>query len=186
MFTPAAPRVNETVEFRAVDFTSTSLIRWDFGDGTVENDPTPPVIPHAYRNPGVFTVLAFDGGAGTPAAQAAVRVLPESLITFTPPDPRAGDEVTFLALNFDSPVMRWDFGDGVILSSGAQVTHAFQTAGPWTVRAYDRSGSAEVAKSLSLTVFPAQGPRAKFAVSFIVLRFEDGKSYKVIPVNSTG
>lgn len=180
VFMPAAPRVNETVEFRAVDFASTSLIRWDFGDGTVENDTTPPVVPHVYRNPGVFTVRAFDGGAGTPAAQAVVRVLPERLITFSPPDPRAGDDVTFLAHNFDAPVIRWDFGDGTILSAGAQVTHAFQAAGPWTVRAYDRSGSAEVVKSLALTVFPAQGPRAGFAVSFIALRFEDGKSYKVI------
>ncbi len=259
-FTPAEPRVDEAVEFRAIDFTSTTLIRWDFGDGAIANDTTPPRIVHTYRDPGTFVVRAYDGETGTPAAQtsvgimpgrqitfspsdprageevalralnfdgptlrwdfgdgavendstpfgvthvfgapgtyivraydggagslsaqAAVGVLPERLITFNPADPRAGEEITFQALNFRSATLRWDFGDGSVLSAGTRVTHAFLTAGPWTVRAYDRSGSAEVAKSLSLMVLPAQGPRARFAVSFIQLRFEDGKSYKVIP-----
>lgn len=176
---PPDPRAQEEVSFRAVNFTST-LVRWDFGDGTVENDPSPPVIAHVYRAPGTYAVRAFDGGAASRAARADVRVLPERIITFTPADPRVDEEITFQAVNFRSPTLRWDFGDGTVQSGGAQVTHAFRSAGPWTVRAYDLGGAAEVAKTLPLTVFPAQGPRAKFAVSFIVLRFEDGKSYKVI------
>lgn len=180
-FAPAEPRVNEPVEFRAVNFVSTSLVRWEFGDGAVENDTSPPLITHAYRSPGTYSVRAFDGGGASPTAQTAVRVLPDRLITFSPADPRAGEEITFRAFNFSSPTLRWDFGDGTVLSAGTQVTHVFQTAGPWTVKAFDRSGSAEVAKSLSLTVFPNQGPRSRFAVSFIQLRFEDGKSYKVVP-----
>lgn len=259
-FTPADPRADETVEFRAVDFTSKTLIRWDFGDGTVADDTTPPAVAHVYRAPGTYVVRAYDGGAGAPAAQASVRVMPGRQITFSPPDPRAGEEITFRALNFRSATVRWDFGDGAtanaaiqpgithvyltpgtfivraydggagalsvqasvgvlperlitfspadprageeitfqasnfrsatlrwdfgdgsVLSAGTRVQHAFRTAGPWTVRAFDRSGSAEVAKSLSLMVLPAQGPRARFAVSFIQLRFEDGKSYKVVP-----
>jgi PKD repeat protein len=180
-FAPGEPRVNDPVEFRAVNFLSTSLVRWDFGDGAIENDTSPPVITHAYRSPGTYSVRAFDGGSGSPTAQIAIRILPERLITFSPPDPRAGEEIAFLALNFSSPTLRWDFGDGTVLSAGTQVTHVFQTAGPWTVKAFDRRGSAEVAISLPITVFPAQGPRSKFAVSFIQLRFEDGKSYKVVP-----
>ena len=260
VFTPADPRADEAVEFRAIDFTSKTLIRWDFGDGTVANDTTPPAVAHIYRAPGTYVVRAYDGGAGAPAAQTSVRVmagrqitfsppdprageeitfralnfrsatvrwdfgdgatanaatqsgithvyltpgtyivraydggagalsaqasvgvLPERLITFSPADPRAGEEITFQASNFRSATLRWDFGDGSVLSAGTRVQHAFRTAGPWTVRAFDRSGSAEVAKSLSLMVLPAQGPRARFAVSFIQLRFEDGKSYKVVP-----
>jgi PKD repeat protein len=180
-FAPAEPRVNDSVEFRAVNFTSTALVRWDFGDGMVANDTTPPVISHVYRSPGTYSVRAFDGGATTPAARVEVRVLPERIITFSPPDPRVGEEITFLASHFRSPNLRWDFGDGFVLSAGAQVTHAFGTAGPWTIRAYDLGAPAEVPKSLSLTVFPAQGARAAFSISFIQLRFEDGKAYKVIP-----
>lgn len=180
-FAPAEPRVNEPVEFQAVNFLSTSLVRWDFGDGAVENDTSPPLITHTYRSPGAYSVRAFDGGSGSPSAQTAIGILPERLITFSPADPRAGEEITFRAVNFSSPTLRWDFGDGSVLSAGTQVTHAFQTAGPWMVKAFDRSGSAEVVKNLSITVFPSQGPRSKFAVSFIQIRFEDGKSYKVVP-----
>ncbi len=180
-FAPTDPRANEAVEFRAVNFTSTALVRWDFGDGAVENDTSPPVIIHVFRNPGTYFVRAHDGGLTTPSARTEVRVLPERVITFAPPDPRVGEKITFQASNFRSPNLRWDFGDGSVLSAGTQVSHAFASAGPWTVRAYDQGGVAEASRSLSLTVFPAQGPQARFAVSFIQLRFEDGKSYKVIP-----
>lgn len=181
-YAPGEPRVNDPVEFRAVNFTSTSLVRWDFGDGAVENDTSPPVITHTYRMPGDYSVRAFDGGSELPTAQTAIRIMPERLITFSPPDPRAEEEITFRAVNFVSPTLRWDFGDGTVLyPAGTQVTHVFGTAGLWTVKAFDRSGSAEVAKSLSIMVFPSQGPRSEFAVSFIQLRFEDGKSYKVVP-----
>lgn len=178
---PAEPRAGEPVEFRAVNFTSTSLVRWDFGDGARENDTTPPVTSHAYTIPGAYTVRAYDGDAAAPTAQAVVRVWPERIITFSPADPREGEEVTFRAVNFTSPVLRWDFGDGTVVTAGDVVTHAFRTAGPWTVRAYEAGGSALASKSLSLTVFPGQGPRARFSVSFIQLRFEDGKPYKVVP-----
>ena len=181
-FSPPDPRAEEEITFRAVNFSSTSLVRWDFGDGAVENDTSPPVITHTYHSPGAYSVRAFDGGSGSAFAQTAIRVMPERLITFSPPDPRAGEEITFRAVNFVSPTLRWDFGDGTVLyPAGTQVTHVYGTAGPWTIKAFDRSGSAEVAKSLSITVFPSQGPRSEFAVSFIQLRFEDGKSYKVVP-----
>ncbi len=179
-FSPTDPRAGEEVTFRAFNFSSPTL-RWDFGDGAVENDTNPPVISHTYSSPGDYSVRAFDGGSGSPSAQTAIRVLPERLIIFSPVDPRAGEEITFRAVNFSSPTLRWDFGDGAVLSAGTQVAHAFATAGPWTVKAFDRRGTAEVAKSLVITVFPNQGPRSKFAVSFIQLRFEDGKSYKVVP-----
>ncbi len=180
-FSPEDPRAGEEITFRALNFSSTTLVRWDFGDGTVENDTSPPVVTHVYPGPGAYSVSAFDGGGAARSARTEVRVLPERLITFAPPDPRVGEEITFQAHNFRSPTLRWDFGDGTLVSAGTRVAHAFLTAGPWTVRAYDRSGAAEVAKALTLTVAPAQGPRAKFAVSFIALRFEDGKSYKVVP-----
>lgn len=182
VISPADIRVNDTVECRAINFLSTSLIRWDFGDGAIENDASPPIITHNYRTAGVFTVRAYDNGGPSPTAQAVVRVLPERLITMTPPDPRVGEEVIFRAFNFSSASLRWDFGDGMVLDpAGIQVSHAFQTPGPFTVRAIEQSGGAQIFKSLPVTVFPAQGPRARFAISFIHLRFEDGKAYKVIP-----
>jgi PKD repeat protein len=184
---PADIRVNDPVEFRAVNFASTSLIRWDFGDGTIENDTSPPLINHSFRTAGFFTVRAFDNGGPSQTASAAVRVLPERLIMITPADPRVGEDVTFRARNFNSPTLRWDFGDGTVLDpAGNQVNHAFQAAGPFTVRVFEQTGGTQAMKSLAVTILPAQGPRAKFAVSYIHLRFEDGKAYKVISRNFDG
>ncbi|MHB8094917.1 MAG: hypothetical protein ACYDH0_08235 [Candidatus Aminicenantales bacterium] len=63
------------------------------------------------------------------------------------------------------------------------MTHVYGKEGPWTVRAYDDWGSG-ASGSLVFMVYPALGPRSPFAVSYIALRFEDGKSYKVVPRNS--
>ena len=184
---PEDLRTNDPAEFRAVNFASTALIRWDFGDGTIENDTSPPIITHVYRTAGIFTVRAYDNGAPSQTASIVVRVLPERLIVMTPADPRVGEDVTFRALNFNSPTLRWDFGDGTVLDpAGTQVNHAFQAAGPFTVRAFEQTGGTQAMKSLAVTVLPAQGPRAKFAVSYIHLRFEDGKAYKVISRNFDG
>jgi PKD repeat protein len=184
---PSDLRVNAPVEFRAVNFTSTSLIRWDFGDGTIENDTGPPVISHVYRTTGVFTVRAYDNGGAVQTAIVVVRVLPERLITMTPADPRVGEEAVFRAVNFNSSSLRWDFGDGTILDpAGTQVGHAYQTAGPFTVRAFEPAGAAQVMAALPVTVYPAQGPRARFSVSYVHLRFEDGKAYRTIPKNFDG
>ena len=179
-FSPPDPRAGEEITFRALNFRS-ATVRWDFGDGATANAATQPGITHVYLTPGTYIVRAYDGGAGALSAQASVGVLPDRLITFSPADPRAGEEITFRA---SISARRPSVGTSatvVVTSAGTEVTHAFRTAGPWTVKAFDRSGSAEVAKTLFLTVFPNQGPRAKFAVSFIQLRFEDGKAYKVVP-----
>jgi len=61
-FSPREPRPGAAVEFTAVDFISTTLIRWDFGDGS------PPVqggkeISHTYQSTGTFAVAASDSSA---------------------------------------------------------------------------------------------------------------------------
>jgi hypothetical protein len=64
--------------------------------------------------------------------------------------------------------------------------HTYDRESIYLVKAYDTRGAAEIAQSLSLTVVPRSGPRAPFAISYINLRFEDGKSYKVVPKGFEG
>ncbi len=181
---PPDVRTNVPVEFRAVNFASTTLIRWDFGDGTVANDADPPAISHTYRTAGVFMVRAFDNGGAAQTAAVSVRVLSERMITMNPADPRVGEEAVFQALNFTSSSLRWDFGDGAILDpAGVRVGHVYSSTGPFTVRAFELSGGAQVMAALPLSVYPALGPRAAFALSYVHLRFEDGKAYRTIPRN---
>lgn len=198
-FSPADPRQGEEVSFEAVNFFSNSLIRWDFGDGSIENDRTPPRISHVYANPGSYMVRAFDGGGGSPAATLMLQVLPPRSIAVSPVQPRNGEQVVLTAVNFSSSVIRWEFGDGEEIAAGSSsVTHVYSKEGIYTVTAWDtRNGmaasggggmlGARSSQSISIpvtrqvVVVPARGPRAPFSISYINLRFEDGKSYIVVP-----
>ena len=184
VFSPADPRPGQPVTFNAVYFFSTTLIRWDFGDGTVENDTTPPSITHSYFNPGAYTVRAYDGGATTPTATLFVQVWPQRAIVYSPPQVSIGEVVTFRAMNFLSESLNWNFGDGSPpVQGGKEISHTYQSTGTFAVAASDSSGGIPVPVSVSLVVYPAQGPRAKFSVSYIQIRFDDGTNYKVVPKN---
>ena len=183
-FTPADPRPGESVAFNANYFFSTTLIRWDFGDGTVENDPSPPSITHAYFNPGAYTVRAYDGGNATPTVTIFVQVWPERVVIYLPQQVRVGENVTFRAVNFLSETVLWNFGDGSPpVQGGKEISHAYQASGMFTVTASDFRGSLPVSVPVSLIVYPTQGPRAQFSVSYIQIRFDDGSNYKVVPKN---
>jgi PKD repeat protein len=185
VYAPADPRPGAPVTFNAVYFLSPSLIRWDFGDGTVENDTTPPSITHTYQNPGAYTVRAYDGGAAAATAALFIQVLPPRAIVYSPPQVRTGEPVAFQAVNYISPTITWDFGDGAPpVQGGKEISHTYQSTGMFTVVASDLSGGIPVPVSVSLTIYPAQGPRAKFSISFLELRFEDGTNYRVVPKNS--
>jgi len=270
-YTPASPKPGEEISFTAHHFTSITLIRWDFGDGAVVNDNSPPSITHVYRGPGTFQVKAYDNGGEIITAKTSVRVRgAERFINYTPADPRinedinfrannffsteikwdfgdgrtipggtlaashayqipgnytvqawdyygqqpagldpqallpvttrvavtpdlrmisctptpalTGKEVTLTAINFRSTVLRWDFGDGNILENGTPaVTHIYKKEGFYTVTAYDHGGRDKYPISVEMTVLPQKGPTAPFSISFLQIRFEDGKAYKHVP-----
>ncbi|MBN1222843.1 MAG: PKD domain-containing protein [Candidatus Aminicenantes bacterium] len=182
-FKPDDPRPGEEVQFRANDFFSNSLIRWDFGDGTIINDTSPPLISHVYAHPGSYQVRAFDNGGSVPTASAIVTVWPERMITATPAQPKVDENIVFQAINFRSPSIRWDFGDGTIIEGGSAITHTYTGPGIFPVTAYDRRAGAEIPQSLSISVVPQSGPRAPFTISYVNLRFDDGKNYRVVTKN---
>jgi PKD repeat protein len=186
-FSPEDPRSGESIDFEARFFFSNTLIRWDFGDGTIINDTSPPRISHSYASPGAYQVRAYDNGQNQVTASASVIVLQQRTITFSPPQPKAGEEITFQAMYFSSSSIRWDFGDGTITTSAGNVAkHTYEREGIYLIKAYDLRARAEIAQELTLTVLPRSGPRAPFTISYINLRFEDGKSYKVVPKGFEG
>ncbi|MFC2169194.1 PKD domain-containing protein [Acidobacteriota bacterium] len=181
-YLPNDPRPGEEVTFSAHDFFSTSLIRWSFGHGAIEDDTSPPVVTHVYAQPGTYLVQAFDNGGTIVSAFTNVEVLMERTVTFTPLEPKTGEEITFHAQNFVSPSILWQFGDETpILQGGETVSHIYQKEKIYTVTAFDFRGTVQIPRSVSLIVYPAQGPRAPFSISYINLRFEDGMSYKTVP-----
>lgn len=183
-FSPSDPRPGETVSFVANNFFSNTLIRWDFGDGTIENDSSPPTVSHSFSNPGVYIIRAFDGGSATITATALMSVLPPRVISHSPQNPRYGEMVVFSAVNFLSASILWDFGDGTPpFQGGSQTNHVYQNDGFYTVTASDFRNGVPIPVTKQIGIVPQRGPRAPFSISFIKLQFEDGKSYKVVPKN---
>jgi len=185
-YLPSGPTQGRPVTFVANHFLSPSIL-WDFGDGTILAGGDRQV--HVFRTAGEYRVVARDM-AGRSVVPISVLVMVGETpaiairIGITPPNPRVGETITFTAGPSIFSQLRWEFGDGSsIAAAGPQVTHVYAKEGPWTVRAYDDWGSG-ASGTLILMVYPAFGPRSPFAVSYIALRFEDGKSYKVVPRNS--
>jgi PKD repeat protein len=193
-YTPPHPRVNEEVTFKANKFFS-NQIKWDFGDGTIIPQGTGTAL-HTYENPGTYTVKAWDY-YGQQQVQTTQQTLPPvttqitvgpdiRAISYSPTPALANQEITFTAKNFRSSCIRWDFGDGTVLAKGSPVeTHIYKKEGSYTVTAYDRCGEDKFPRSMTLRVLPRRGPAAPFSISFIQLRFRDGKAYKQVPKDFT-
>jgi hypothetical protein len=126
-------------------------------------------------------------------------------ITYSPAQPNVDQNVTFIvtySLGISGNSARWDFGDGTPVSVGSTtITHVYKTTGTFTVRAtYSPFGAAAggtitdgitviVTERRKISFTPLSPnvdekvifrPRAPFQISFVQLRFEDGKSYSVV------
>ncbi len=188
-FSPAAPLIGQPVFFQALNFLSGS-VRWDFGDGSPLQvlGLTP---SHTYAAPGAFTVKAYDlGGASAVAITAVVPVGVDTsrrVIMAVPSSPVMGQPVTFTAVNFYTTNILWDFGDGSPqVTGGTSAVHSFASPGQYRIQAWDWAGAFGGPTSILISVVEATGPRAAFSLSYLQLRFADGKAYKVVPRDTKG
>ena len=147
-FTPATPRVLDTVTFNA----STTLnggtacgqncsYAWNFGDGTTGSGQ---VITHQYRSISTFPValtVTDQRGATAQTIQpvpVSAAAPPTVTFTFSPTAPEPGKTLFFNASESKAAEGRalvdffWDFGDGTT-ASGAAVSHVYETAGSYVV-----------------------------------------------------
>jgi len=198
-FVPSLPNVEQSVTFTVTDSLTiqTNLgVNWDFGDGSTTTGYSVNAT-HVYLNTGTFTVRAAymampAGGGQVPVprtGQALVAVSERRAVTFSPGSPVVGQMVSFQAANFLAPLIRWNFGDGTPpLTSGLNVTHTYRQPGAFPVTVLDNGGDSlfPIQVPVLVNAGEATGPRAPFRVSYLVLRFEDGKSYKVVPKDSVG
>jgi gliding motility-associated-like protein len=114
-----------------------SSYEWDFGDGSgfanLENPP------HVYAVPGLFDVtliaIASDLCRDTLTLENFISLDgPEGSFTFEMDNPCIPTEVHFLAESNDSCTYIWDFGDGVLDTSGYKIT---DTISHYYIQNYD-------------------------------------------------
>jgi PKD repeat protein len=158
-FWPAAPYVNQTVNFDASSSTgegfNDSIVqyKWDFGDGTAKQTRTVPTITHAYQNSqtNIVTLNVTDKEGLWSTTSKPITILPEfgpkANFTYTPVRPIANRIMTFNASNSKtgwskklggySPIIsyKWNFSDGTIISTSNPIaTHNYTQPGNYTVK----------------------------------------------------
>jgi PKD repeat protein len=146
-------RSGRKVNFQSENFVENNL-RWDFGDGTVENGPRN--HGHAYANPGNFTVRAFDFGGNTSTAITCQVVIEmdNRQVQATPLPARANHAINFSAANFSGSDLKWNFGDGKIENGGLAVFHVYTAAGNFQVQVWDAGDAPENALKTTVAVQP--------------------------------
>lgn len=124
---PEAPRWNEPVTFtpaRGISDPdgdiSKATFAWDFGDGNTTQTTGPLEVRHTYAKGGEYTVtltVTDQGGASEKKTKKIMVGWPTVSFTWTPTEPKAGEEVTFRASPEPDTYgfgYRWDFDDGTI------------------------------------------------------------------------
>jgi len=126
-------KVGDSVNFTAINFL-TSNLKWDFGDGTIENGNS--TKSHIYSRSGNFTVKVYDnnGTARIPVTYN-INILPDNRsLNINPDNPALYQEITFNANGFTGASLSWDFGDGTTLTGGTQVKHTYTRTGNFEVK----------------------------------------------------
>jgi PKD repeat protein len=146
VFSPAAPVVNQAVNFNAAASAAApgrviASYSWNFGDGGGGSGSQP---SHSFTAGGTYNVtltVTDDIGQRATALQPVFvsAVPPTAIFTVSPPSPGINQTVNFNAGQSTPAAGRtivsyiWNFGDGTPLGSGVTVAHAFGTAGVYSV-----------------------------------------------------
>jgi hypothetical protein len=152
-FNPPNPTARQTVTFTLIpqfpNLEPEHQITWSFGDGASEKRPINQLtISHSYAAPGIYSVTAnyhyVTPTTGVAQTTDTVRVIVSAAartVAFHPGNPNTCESVAFQAKGFTATTLRWEFGDGVVLSGGGNtVSHAYPGAGTFTARIFDNNG----------------------------------------------
>ncbi len=208
---PSEPTWEDTITFNPdvndPDGDAIVWAQWDFGDGTIIELEAPDDNPlasvtHRYPDGGTFTVTLTvkdaRGLEGTKSKQITVEERPNQAPTadfsWTPAEPKPGEEVTFTATAEDpddppdTPLTyAWDFGDGTTLDAAEdnqEVTHAYTNPGTYTVTLTvrdARGAETQVEKEITVAEPVNQPP----SITSLTLDPEDPVTGQEVTFNAT-
>src|SRR5271157_3875344 len=147
--------------------------QWNFGDGTANATVQNPV--HVFSTIGTYSItLAINDSTGHGAKKVksnyitvAANQPPVASFTFSPATPAVSQalQLTDTSVDHDGTIAawQWNFGDGSANSTVKNPTHAYASAGNFTVTltVTDNEGALGVARK-TVSVIVAQPPTASF------------------------
>ncbi len=146
---PSQPNADQAVTFSLTVSSGMIVagsVSWNFGDGTTAAGPS--VVQKTYAAAGTYAVsvryrVVFIGSnMPAPVTETqTVTVIERRRIVCLTPAPMIGQPVSFIASNFFSASIQWNFGDGTpAVLGGPSVGHAYARLGKFLVTARDFGG----------------------------------------------
>ena len=138
-WTPKDPKRGDSIVFTAKNFKSTSL-KWDFGDNTVVNGSKS--ASHSYKVAGTYTLKVYDSKGQDKFPLIYNLKVREDLrnLMWSPNSPAEGENIVFIAKNFDSSNLLWDFGDGIKERGSSKTIHSYRKVGIYEIKVYENNG----------------------------------------------
>jgi PKD repeat protein len=156
---PNNPVVGQEITFQLNGNTVTCTnCTWTFGDGSNKNNvDAGQAVKHFYKDSGNFNItITFNGcnpGDPLPAPISKnITVTDNRTVTYTPNNPKVGDQIGFTLNNAKNSSVKWDFGDNQIKPGNAVENHLYKNQGNFTVKAFDFGGTSQQPVTVSVNV----------------------------------
>jgi PKD repeat protein len=146
---------------------------WSFGDGQSGSGPT---ASHSYAQGGTYLVkLTIEDAYGrsldvTRAVVVGGGTPPTAVVTVSPTNPNANDQVFFNAAGSTAATGRtlvsyaWDFGDGSV-ATGVSVSNVYDTEGTYVVTLTVEDDQGQLGTATAQVTVGTTGPTAEFVFS---------------------
>ncbi len=145
---PQSALIGQQVMIRLQN-SSANTVRWKIGnDNPINNSPKE--IQYKFKDPGRVDIIAEIQG------QSPVR---ETISINDNRTIEAGSkyiyergETKYITRRFNSPTLKWDFGDGTVRNGGQQMIYKYVRTGNFTIKVYDFDGTSKVPVKLRVNV----------------------------------
>ena len=136
---PSYVTVGQSVKIKLIN-SMINVVDWNMGmDVTLKNSPNN--IQYKFLDPGRYEIVCII--PNQPPVKSVINVRENRSIVLTQKYAFEGSRVQFETKNFNSPNLKWDFGDSTIQHGGKNISHMFLRPGNYIVKIFDFDGKSK-------------------------------------------